>query len=208
MKGRQGITILELLIAAAVLGILLAGINSILVSGVRAQRVTAQVVDRSEVRLIVRKVLDYHLRLAGYLGADPAQQVGSLCGPSIETSGDGSTVTVRYFEDREYGAATPINNRECTFESAVNPITEMSFSAGGGFLLQNGEPVIEGISGFSVIGFVGAAGTDVSLVDYLNEGVLGTIRAVTVEVEFVEGDSLIQTVPFVNRQALYTGTLN
>lgn len=194
-KHVSGFTILELLVALAVLGIALAALASVLGGTNRAYRVTSERVERSEATQLVTQVLQYHLRIAGYVGADPNNRIASLCGPSVVVPANAQSVTVRYFEDRTYGAATATNNFTC----GLDDVTVVTFDASGGFFRQNAAPVIGGVDGFEVVAYFDTFGTENDTFPF-TEAALSTATGIAVRVSFENGDIADVVVPFVNPQ--------
>ncbi len=116
MRGARrtaGFTLLELLIAAAILVLILAAIGGLLVGSLHGYTTNETVSNRQQDVESAVAVLSYDLSLAGYRGATSttfaAQDFGST--PTLEvvkgaTASDPDVLTIRYFEDtsRLYGA--------------------------------------------------------------------------------------------------------
>lgn len=191
----RGITVVELLVALAVLGIALASLAAVLGGASRAYRLTSERVERSEATQLVTQVLQYHLRLAGYVGADPDDRIASLCGPSVAVPEDADAVTIRYYEDRRYGAATATNNFTC----GLDDVTVVTFDAADGFFRQNSAPVIGGVESFEVVAYFDSLGFEHDTFPF-TEATLSTATGISVEVTFENGDVAAVVVPFVNPQ--------
>lgn len=197
----SGLTVVELLVALAVLSIALGVLAATLSSANRAYRLTNDRVERAEATQLVTQVLQYHLRLASYVGADPDVRIASLCGASVAVPVDHDVITVRYLEDRTYGAITATNNFTC----GDDDITVVTFDVDGGFLRQNGAPIIGGVQSLEVVAYFDSFGlaNDVFPLDETSESVLRTVTGIHVQVAFENGDLADVVVPFVNPQRVF-----
>ncbi|MDZ7800520.1 MAG: type II secretion system protein [Trueperaceae bacterium] len=205
-RSSQGVTLIELLVALAIMGVLLAALASILNTTNTAYRTHARAVDQSEVRFLVTQILRYHVRLAGYVGST-GEQVNTVCGRSVEaTKGSGSgsdALTIRYFEDRRYEADEPTNSTLC---SNGDSVTHITFSASDGFFTQDGEAVVEGVTGFEVEEFVASSDEAIAPFEVSAEQ-LGQLTGVRIGVQFEEAAPLNLTIPFANRQNDFFGSV-
>lgn len=206
-RGPAGITIVELLVALAVMGIALLTLAATLGIANRSNRINAERVATSEARLLITQILQYHVRLAGYVGANPATRVGSLCGRSVDVPASGDRITVRYVEDRAYGATAPINTVKC---STGDEVTHVTFRAHDGFLLQNEAPVLDGVTGFEVLAYIDVNGDaiDVDEVDFETSpqelrNMVGVSMVVTLDAD----RPINLVIPFVNPQRAFIGTV-
>lgn len=107
-SSRLGFTVVELLIAAAILGIILTLLGSLFVGARRSYAVSEQVAEERQVLQTATELLAYEIGLAGFRGTDVS--VTSIATARAFTdrplvvsdgaSGAPDSVTVRYFEDR------------------------------------------------------------------------------------------------------------
>lgn len=198
-RDQRGITVVELLVALAVLSIAFGILVSVLTSSAQANRVTAERVAIAEASQLASQILVYHVRLAGYVGASPDNRVGTVCGASVEIGPDGSSVTVRYFEDRLYGAETATNDFVCNTGDVV---THVTFSSDGNAMLQNGQPAVAGVTALEVVEyFVSGAGS--SSVFPIPPATLPLVSGLTLRLTFVDASTRDVLVSLVNPQRLF-----
>lgn len=210
IRSSAGLTLVELLVAVAVLGIGLSVLAAVLVGANNANRVNYERVVSLEASQIVAQVLQYHVRLAGYVGYDRDDRVSSLCGPSFrvdkatEVVGGNvrqrDAITVRYFEDRTFGGSVSTNNRQC-FDDQV---TRVTFDTDGAFLRQNGAAIVGGVTEFEVVEALTNAGSVLTAFPLDEEDLLIT-TGVLMRVVFEDGTVTNVPVPFVNRQRVFQG---
>lgn len=207
MRSSAGLTLVEFLVAVAVLGVGLGVLAWVLAGASTANRANYERVVALETSQIVVQVLEYHVRLAGYVGFDREDRVSSLCGPSFEVETatvEGARhdiITVRYFEDRTFGGSVSTNNRQC-FDDRI---TRVTFDADGGFLRQNGAAIVGGVARFEVVEALSGTG-DVFTVFPLDDLELEMTTGVLIRVVFDDGTVANVPVPFVNRQRVFLGT--
>jgi Tfp pilus assembly protein PilW len=107
MKQRlAGLTIVEMLIAAAILGIVLLVLGNYLVVTNNAYDVTVDSIDELQEAQAAIKLLKYELSLAGYRGTDNSYDTNTFNNEqtlSVTRRNSGSDdIEIRYFEDRFY----------------------------------------------------------------------------------------------------------
>lgn len=150
---RQGFTLVELLIAAAILGVLLTVLSVLFTSSARAYRTTADVSDLQQRAELVRTLLTYELGLAGYRGVGSGY--ASLTPPStpltLSLAADGSIAEVGavYLEDRYSG--TP------AFRSVAYSVGPVTGVAGGALVRTEGgvaSPALEGVQALRAVRFL------------------------------------------------------
>lgn len=157
MKQKQsGFTLVELLVAIAVLGILLAVLGQIFVSGARAYRATEAVTDRQQEASVASQILTYEIGLAGYKGTNENDHTKPLNRTFlIEKGTDGNdAVTVFYYEDRDFGA------------DALAGLHETRFYVQDGILYrqeeqESGKPVVHGIQKLTVTSLIERGGGEI-----------------------------------------------
>lgn len=109
----------------ALFGLLLGVMAALIGAAGNGRRVTSDVNARVTTAETIAQLLNYEIGLAGYRGtgatsvqsnvfADPTLEIGRGAGT------DPDTITVRYFEDRFYDAATSIALVETTFSIGAN----------------------------------------------------------------------------------------
>lgn len=110
MRQQKGTTLVEMLIALAMLVIVLAAITALLRSTTRAYALNQELSEAHAQTETTRQQLRYDLSLAGYRGTDFSQfESNGFSGATASITqgtspGESDAVTVRFFEDR-YGAA-------------------------------------------------------------------------------------------------------
>lgn len=121
----QGFTLVELLIAAAILVTLLGMLGSIFLGSQRAYRTNEGVSNERQNAQALTELLQYEVGLSGYRCVD---SVGSATGrvfsgsPLTVVDGAGGTpdrVTVRYYEDRFTGGACDLKTVTFYVEDAI-----------------------------------------------------------------------------------------
>ena len=105
MRARnQGITVIELLIAAAIVGVVLAITLQLYGGTVRAYRVNEEVAETRQGIQAAISLLQYEIGLAGYRCTDGSaltRTFGSSPLIAVDgSSGASDSITVRYYEDR------------------------------------------------------------------------------------------------------------
>ncbi len=111
LKTTRGITLVELLIAASILGVLLAALTGLFSSSAGAMKKNKELSDKQQNAAVAEQVLKYELGLAGYRGATTdALVANTFTNKTLAvTTGSGTasdTIQVRYYEDRLYGTGT------------------------------------------------------------------------------------------------------
>lgn len=107
---QRGFTLVELLVAAALMVLLLSALGGLFISASRAYRTNDEMSDRQQGANVAAQLLSYEIGLAGYKGSDAAASGREFKSAGVEestleivrgTSATASdTVTVRYYEDR------------------------------------------------------------------------------------------------------------
>lgn len=180
-KANQGLTVLEVLLAAAVLVILLGALAGVLASVRRSYQVTERTTREQETAELASQILHYDIRLAGYRGIDNEVESRNFSGPTLVVQeGDSDSISVRYFEDRFTGG-------EVT-EQAV------TFDVTGGHLRRNGEAVVEGVTRLKVVEYVHRDGERSTTKPPLNE-----LAALALELEFTSGQARDVLIALANR---------
>jgi Tfp pilus assembly protein PilW len=122
MKKTLGFSLVELLIAGAILGIVLTVLTNLFVSSRRASERVDEVSDQQQEAHATRQVLQYEIGLAGYRGVQNTGTGSSanllanrtFSGSTVamtrrSSSSQPDTLTIRYYEDRNYnGSETPV----------------------------------------------------------------------------------------------------
>jgi prepilin-type N-terminal cleavage/methylation domain-containing protein len=160
---RRGFSLVELLVAAAILGILLAVLSAIFVSASGGYRATAASADLQQRAEIVTRLLTYELGLAGYRGVDANYKLRPLSAPALTlTIGAGSgsdQIRTAYFEDR-YVGADPIE-RVVTYSIGTVP------NINGNVLMRSvanvGSPAMVGVESLKAVRFLLRDGTDAAI---------------------------------------------
>jgi prepilin-type N-terminal cleavage/methylation domain-containing protein len=120
VRNHRAFTLVELLVAGAILGILLTVLANLFVSSNRASQRVDQLSDQQQQAQATRQVLQYELGLAGYKGTDNGFASRTFTGSTLTvTTGANSTqpdsIQVQYFEDRNYASTNTTVARTVTF---------------------------------------------------------------------------------------------
>lgn len=146
-RARAGLTVLELLLAAVVLGVLLTLLAGLLQSTRRAYDANEQLSFEQQAVEAATELLRYELGLAGYRGADAACMTRDFGGlPALELSPGRDQITIRFFEDR-FKSEPKLN--EVAFKIKSNGKALVRNSNGSYF-----QEAAQGITGLEVTEFV------------------------------------------------------
>ncbi len=195
MNRQSGFTILELLVAAAIMAILLTSLAGMLGSTTRAYQAEDRASSERQVRESAQQQLKYEIALAGYRGTlksdydNTATSVGAA--PFVitpNTTGGSDQVTIKYFENRAYGSGTK-EAKTVTF--SVNTQTNTLVRTQGSSV----EPIAAGIRKLKVVRYLlkGATGSESDCVSACaatpSSNTVGVILALT----FM--DNSVQRIP-------------
>ncbi|MBS3966570.1 MAG: prepilin-type N-terminal cleavage/methylation domain-containing protein [Truepera sp.] len=184
MNRRSGFTLLELLIASAILIIILAALGALFASSSQAYRSNVRVTERQQEAETAIQLLIHEIGLAGYrgVGQHDADRAFSGDGRTLVithgVSGAPDTVQVRYFEDRFLPG-----ERLVTF--GINAESRTIFRREG-----TGEPqdIAANVVDLQVIQYIRRDGIRVEVP---REGpippVPGNLAALNLEITFVDG---------------------
>ena len=183
MRGREGLTLIELLIAAAIFVILLTGLAGLLASSLRAYRVNEQVSERvQDVEAAVR-VLRADVELAGYRGVDEnlidddTRSFGGQSTIVITTSTTADTLEVRYFEDRLFGASDRCGGVcRVRYEIREQGGTSVLFRIEGDGLAADQEGILRDMDSLKVLGFLNRSGASIPMASGAYSGTLSAIN--------------------------------
>jgi Tfp pilus assembly protein PilW len=125
MKKILGFSLVEMLVAGAILSILLLVLTNLFVSSNKASKRVDELSDQQQQAQAARQILQYELNLAGYKGTDTgfASRTFGSDNKSIKItkSSSGSvpdTLEVRYYENRTYTANNSTTLRSVVFSIA------------------------------------------------------------------------------------------
>jgi prepilin-type N-terminal cleavage/methylation domain-containing protein len=154
----KGITLVEMLIASAILGVILAALTGLFSSSSNAMQSNKTLSDQQQNAAVSEQVLKYELGLAGYRGVsqdDLDNNTFSGTGQTLlVTKGIGTasdSIRVRYFEDRLYGEGSEDVLRDVTF--AIGPSNGKSYltrQEGSG----TASPLVEGVTKLKITNYV------------------------------------------------------
>lgn len=189
-RAHAGFTLLELLLAAAMLGTLLALLAGLLQSTGRAHNATEELSFEQQSAEAAEELLRYELGLAGYRGADAnyaSRDFGGL--PAFELSPDRKHITVRFFEDK---FQTQPEFNEVSFKIKSDGTALVRKVGRGTF-----QEVARGISGLEITEFmVNGAGVSRQL------PVLEKLTGLTVQLKFA--DDSYRDIPIHFHNSLVT----
>lgn len=205
MVNRHGFTLLELLIAGAVLTLLLTALTVLFVSTRNSYQTTSDVSERSQLQEAAIQMVRYDLTLAGYRPIGEYTDAATFAGYDFAThfAGDTDTVEitngatsdsilVRYYEDigRQFDAAAAVVPKQIIF--SVDPGTnELRRDAGTSVTLASG------VTSLQVVRLVDDNGNDVAADGSV--AAPGDAAGIEITISFVGGDSRNFMVGFENR---------
>lgn len=185
----SGFTLIEVLVASAILIILISIALSILVQSHRAYAATEASSERQQTHELVAQTLKYDLSLAGFKGTNPGDLSRTFASSPLEVvhdeSSDSDSIQIRYYEDH-------------TFDDAVaSQVVEV------GYYVLDGDLYREE-NGVEDVVFPGVLRLEIT--DYIDReaGSMGTttmpatFSAVILEIEFESGFLDTFTVPVDN----------
>lgn len=205
MSRQGGFTIVELLVASAILVIIMGALVSFLVGSQKAYNVGEAVADRQQEIQSAVNVLSYDLSLAGYRGTTPTDAARTFSAPTLavtkDVSGSGSDLLqIRYYEDsgRLFGGDT-------TCGSPCLVSYEVGTTGGGDSYLYRREGtasvrgIVQAVEYFKVIQFIKRDG---SLVDVTSSTPIPTdLAALNIEIVFTNGGLWRFPVGLTNEQS-------
>lgn len=205
--GRQGFTVVELLIASLVFLVLLGALGGMLVSSTRGYEANARASEAIQDSEAVLQLLRYDIGLAGYRGLELGQSSRSfeLDGPSdqstvrIEPTANGHTVTVRYFEDR-YISGADSGERRVTYlvNASNNSLERLEYNPIDGEL--DSALMVGNIESLEAVSLVDLMRVKVNI-DDVPCGVVGVpFGGIVLRVGFTDGSSWDLLIPFTNSQ--------
>ena len=150
-RSRAGISLVELLVFMALLGVILAVMASLVASGGNGRRVNDQVNQRATTIETVAQLIGYEVGLAGYRGTGAtAFQTNTFADRTLAiqrgSGTDPDSVTVRYYEDRFYDGATTPALVEATYSIGDNANGVPSL-----LRAENGGPAVPVVTGVASI---------------------------------------------------------
>jgi type II secretory pathway pseudopilin PulG len=166
-----GITLVELLIAASILGVLLAALTGLFSSSANAMQTNKELSDKQQNAAVAEQVLKYELGLAGYRGVtQDALTNNKFSHDTLAVTRGSSTLSdeiqVRYYEDRLYGTETTATQngllRNVTFGVAQangkNYLTRKECNANQCPGTTSAIPLVEGVTKLKILGYFTPAG--------------------------------------------------
>lgn len=197
MQQRQGLTILELLVAAAVLIVMLALLGQLFIGSRTAYQV---IEDRSEERQILQtavELLKYEVGLAGYrcTDSDAGDRVFATDPLTVDkgAAGASDTVIVTYYEDRFVSGASCDGPRTVTF--SISNDAELVREVSGGD--SEPEVVARGVEHLEVTHWLNKAGSQ--FVDPTRPP-NSTLSGIKIGLTFESGDAQTVTIGMKNPQ--------
>lgn len=188
MNKKPGFSIIELLLAAAIFGVLMSILASMFNGANRSHRAIENVANRMQLADVASQLLSYEIGLAGYRGVNQATVAANDFGGTntsrlIITKGpsEGSdTITTRYYEDR-FVSSTVL--RTVTYSvGTVGGISSLLRQDGTGTY-----PAVYGVSKFQVKTYVARDGTRLSATSSQALPTNPPLVALELELTFSEG---------------------
>lgn len=207
-----GFTVLELVIAMAVLGVILAATTGLLRTSYRANQVNEDASSRQQEIEAAVKILSYDLSLAGYRGTtEGAFSANTFTAPTLEvvrrgaSDGINDRIIVRYFEDSErlYGATD-------TCGSPCTVLYDVGVDDEGVRLLYRRElnadevGIVQEVESFQVLQFIRRTGPPVDVsaaASGTSVPVPADLAALNIEIRFTDGGVWRFPVGVTNPQA-------
>jgi len=185
-RARSGFTVLELLLATAMLGTLLALLAGLLQGTQRAQDANEQLSLEQQSVEAASELLRYELSLAGFRGTDAAygsRDFGGL--PALELSPSRDQIKVRFYEDK-FQPQPKLN--EVVFKIKSDRTALVRKAGRGRF-----QEVARGVTGFNVTEFrLKNGGVSTQVPD------LAQLSGLTVQLSFADGSNRDIPVQFHN----------
>lgn len=195
-RSASGFTLLEMLIAAAILLLVLAAIGGLLVSSLRGYGTSERITDRQQDVESAVAVMSYDLGLAGFrgtaatdfasqdFGADPTLEIAKGAGDE-----DPDTLTIRYFEDasRRYGATDPCTSYcEVRYEvgSDANGVSVLYRVEGDGSGERRG--ILQDLANLKVVEYIQRNGVHVAAA--AGVAVPAQLAGLNIELTLADGD--------------------
>lgn len=182
---RCGLTLLELLIAGAVLVLLLLSLSQIFAASYRAYNVSEDVSESRQMRQAAIELVRYEVSLAGYRCADAdaeSRDFGDLIFDS-----DADAISVRYYEDR--------------FVDGSCVLQDVEYYVDGNTLWRADDDgatsVVEGVTGFEVVAWLNRASSQ--FVDPARPPP-SSLAGVKLRLAFLDGEDEVFTIGFRNVQ--------
>lgn len=207
MRSRSGITIVELLIAAAIVGVLLLITAQLYGGTVRAYRVNEEVSETRQGIQAAISLLQYEIGLAGYRCTDGSALTRTFASDPLiavdGTAGAPDRITVRYYEDR-YASGS------CEF-------TSVDYFVEGGALYRqvDGQAAVEAVQGvqdMQVVAWLNRANSEFAVPTSsanLNRPPDRDLRGVSLRLDFLDDagreNPIIVTVGLKNPQCRTLG---
>lgn len=189
MRQRSGFTILELLVAAAIMIVILGALSGLFASTVRANRTNTRSSEGQQNAEAAVQLLKSEVALAGYRGTDTQASFRTFPAPTTSTldvTADSSTrdrISVRFFEDRPNGAVTNAGSptvRTLTF--GINSDSELTRQQDGGF----NRAVVEGVTNLKVTSYRSLSSTGSVVTSPTMPTNKATLRGLTVRLTFAD----------------------
>ena len=206
----NGFTLTELLIAAAIMGIILATLGSLFVSSTKAYRANDEASALQQNSGAAERLLAYEISLAGYRGSDTNAQsrtfdstpiVGTVS-PAAETTlaittGSSATtpdtVAVRYYEDRFESGPTP-SSVQFSVDTKNNSLYRRKSTD------TKREPLVQGVYNLKVLRYIREDGRACNTVPTSTPPAASTLVGLKLELTFTDQIKKQLVVTFPNKQ--------
>lgn len=204
MRLALGFTLVEMLIASAILGVILAALTGLFSSSSNALRTNKTLSDQQQNAAISEQVLKYELGLAGYRGVSQNDLIGNtFTGHTLSvTRGTGSasdSIRVKYFEDRLYGEGSTDILRDVTFSIRTSGGKSYLTRKEGSGTASN---LVEGVTQLKVLNYIKRNGDVIPA----SSTIPNTLVGLQVKLEFTNAPAKTVFVSFQNPQITSTST--
>jgi Tfp pilus assembly protein PilW len=198
LRNSDGITLVELLIAAAILGVLLAALTGLFTGSARGMQANQQLSDRQQNAAVAEQVLKYELGLAGYKGVTSNALTRTFPGDITLAVTRGSstspdTVRVQYYEDRLYGEGSAAVLRDVSFSVQTNKGKSYLARREGTGTTNN---LVEGVTNLKVTNYVRRNGD----IDPATSTIPPTLVGLQLELTFSDAPAKTVFISFQNPQ--------
>lgn len=199
VRPRSGITVVELLVAAAIFLVFLGAAGSVFISSLRAQRVGEEQSLRIQETEAVIQLINYEVGLAGYRGTVDVQDFSDSGADTIRvtlgTSGS-DRLRIRFFEDPDFLPASDDGEREVEYRVGDGELVRELVGSG------TPEVLVGGVTSMKVVEFIGRdlQVVDAAVAEADPSTLPSEIAGVRITVEFDDGSSWTFLVGLYNRQ--------
>ena len=206
---RDGFTVIELLVASAIIAIVLGATTALLVQSYQAYRLNQTLSERQQEIEGAVKILSYDVALAGYRGSTLSDMARTFGAPTIEvlkgvSAGGSDRLIVRYFEDSgRLFSSTDSCGSPCTVTFDVDEEEGVRLL----YRQEGGSPergIVQEVESFQVVQYISRGGRECTFGAVVDEGCPpfpGDLAALNVQITFSDGGEWRFPVGITNTQS-------